>query len=82
MDILPKKWSYYRQNLEAVRESDVLVITHSRYKKLCEDDELRRWFTEGRTLKFNPFLPKKSLETIDFFQAYTDNTNKGLLLFY
>ncbi|KZE81627.1 hypothetical protein AV545_09110 [Paenibacillus jamilae] len=46
--ITSDNWSYYRQNLEVVRDSDVLIITHSRYKMLCEDDELRRWFTEGR----------------------------------
>ncbi|MFC7561128.1 hypothetical protein ACFQ5D_07365 [Paenibacillus farraposensis] len=46
--ITSENWSYYRQNLEVVRDSDVLIITHSRYKMLCEDNELRRWFTEGR----------------------------------
>ncbi|MNW30373.1 hypothetical protein D3C74_72580 [compost metagenome] len=47
--ITSDNWSYYRQNLEVVRDSDVLIITHSRYKMLCEDDELRRWFTEEGT---------------------------------
>ncbi|MBU9706820.1 hypothetical protein KSP24_07740 [Paenibacillus sp. AK121] len=46
--ITSDNWNYYRQNLEVVRDSDVLIITHSRYKMLCEDDELRLWFTEGR----------------------------------
>lgn len=46
--ITSDNWSYYRHNLEVVRDSDVLIITHSRYKMLCEDEELRRWFTEGR----------------------------------
>ncbi|QDA29705.1 hypothetical protein FGY93_23580 [Paenibacillus polymyxa] len=46
--ITSDNWSYYRQNLEVVRDSDVLIITHSRYKMLCENNELRQWFTEGR----------------------------------
>ncbi|MET3208800.1 UNVERIFIED_CONTAM: hypothetical protein ABIC26_001739 [Paenibacillus sp. PvR008] len=47
--ITSESWQkHYRHNLEAVRDSDVLIITHSRYKMLCEDDKLRRWFTEGR----------------------------------
>ncbi|WP_043890875.1 AraC family transcriptional regulator [Paenibacillus sp. Aloe-11] len=46
--ITSDNWSYYRQNLEVVRDCDVLIITHSRYKMLCEDDELRQSFTEGR----------------------------------
>lgn len=46
--ITSDNWSYYRQNLEVVRDSDVLIITHSRYKMLCENNELRRWFTEGK----------------------------------
>lgn len=46
--ITSDNWSYYRQNPEVVRDSDVLIITHSRYKMLCENNELRQWFTEGR----------------------------------
>ncbi|WP_235332167.1 hypothetical protein [Paenibacillus terrae] len=47
--ITSESWQkHYRHNLEVVRDSDVLIITHSRYKMLCEDDELRQSFTEGR----------------------------------
>jgi hypothetical protein len=78
--ITASEWKEYRKaSTENIVPFDVVVITHSRYKDLCEDDNLRSVFTQERhvliidekinfpVISFNDNLYRNVLSKLDSF---------------